>query len=449
MSVTSTLRGLARFDALALTASIWFLAKFLRYAFPPLFEPLQAFYGVSNTVIGTAFTGFMLVYALMQFPSGLLADRLGSVVVITAGALLAAIGAFVVVLEPPFLALVGAMMLMGAGTGAHKTVAIRLLSRTYSARTGRALGVLDTVGTFGGVAAPAAVLAVASVPLLFDPGWRTLFFAAGLVGIVLAGSFAVQVPKRLPDEAGAVTETDTEAGAKTEAETRSEPGIEAETGDGTASKTDDGEPADGNGSGGIQRYLALFGEWRFSVFVVVTILFSFTYNGVVAFLPLYLIQEAGLDGTTASLLYSVLFALSLVQLITGEISDRIGTLPVIVATQGLATVSLAAFVLLTGTGDPFVLGAMVVAVGIGSHGFRPVRGSYLVSVLPPAIAGGSLGIVRTLLMGAGAVSPAVVGYLSETSGFRPAFWLLTLSIAVATALSAVLLILEPNRSSND
>lgn len=447
MSIISTLRGLARFDALALTALIWFLAKFLRYAFPPLFEPLQAFYGVSNTVIGTAFTGFMLVYALMQFPSGLLADRLGSVVVITAGALLAAIGAFAVVLEPPFLALVGAMMLMGAGTGAHKTVAIRLLSRTYPARTGRALGVLDTVGTFGGVAAPAAVLAVASVPLLFDPGWRTLFFAAGLVGIVLAGSFAMQVPKRLPDETGAVAETGsgTGTGTETEAETRSETRTVAETGENEL-ETTVGEPRDGNGSVGIQQYLALFGEWRFSVFVAVTILFSFMYNGVVAFFPLYLTREAGLDGTTASLLYSVLFALSLVQLITGEISDRIGTLPVIVVTQGLATVSLAAFVLLTGIGGPLVLGATVVAVGIGSHGFRPVRGSYLMSVLPPSIAGGSLGIVRTLLMGAGAVSPAIVGYLSETVGFRPAFWLLTLSIAVATMLSAVLLVLDPDRS---
>ncbi|MCU4971245.1 MFS transporter [Halobacteria archaeon AArc-m2/3/4] len=437
MSVTSTIRGLTRFDALALTALIWFLAKFLRYAFPPLFEPLQGAYGVSNTVIGAAFTGFMLVYALMQFPSGLLADRLGSVIVITAGALLAAVAAFVVVLEPPFAFLVGAMMLMGAGTGAHKTVAIRLLSRTYPARTGRALGVLDTVGTFGGVAAPAAVVAVASVPLLFDPGWRTLFFAAGLVGIGLAAAFAIQVPKRLPGEASTITEVDAESGSKTGAGTETE--IE----------TDSVEPAAGNSSAGVQRYLELFREWRFSVFVVVTILFSFTYNGVVAFFPLYLVQEAGLDGTTAGLLYSVLFALSLVQLVTGEVSDRIGKLPVIVATQGLATVSLAAFVLLTGTGGPLVLGATIVAVGIGSHGFRPVRGSYLMSVLPTSIAGGSLGIVRTLLMGAGAISPTVVGYLSETVGFRPAFWLLTASIALATALSAVLLVLEPGRTTSE
>ena len=32
-----SLRRLGRFDALLLTSLIWFLAKFVRYAFPPLF----------------------------------------------------------------------------------------------------------------------------------------------------------------------------------------------------------------------------------------------------------------------------------------------------------------------------------------------------------------------------------------------------------------------------
>ncbi len=402
----ATLRRLGRFDALFLTSSIWFLAKFLRYAFPPLFEPLQATYGVSNTVLGTAFTGLMLVYAVMQFPSGLLADRLGSVTVIVAGALVAALAALVVVFESPFPVLVGAMLVMGAGTGAHKTVAVRLLSRAYPARTGRALGVLDTFGAFGGVAAPAAVVFFSSTPLLFDTGWRTLFFVAGLVGIALAASFTVQVPKRLPDE------------------TTGAPGVDA------AADTD------------FRRYLELFREWRFTVFVAATVLFSFTYNGFVAFAPLYLTQAAELAPETASLLYSALFAASLVQVATGEVGDRIGTLPVIVVTLGLASTALAALVSLTDTGNPLVLGVALVAVGLGSHGFRPVRGAYLMSAVPPSIAGGSLGIVRTLLMGAGAVAPAIVGYLSETVGFRPAFWLLATSVAGATVLAAALLLTD-------
>jgi len=84
------LRRFARFDALVVTALVWFLGKFLRYAFPPLFETIGVTYGVSRTVLGTAYTGLMLVYAAMQFPSGLLADRLGAVRVITAGVLISA-----------------------------------------------------------------------------------------------------------------------------------------------------------------------------------------------------------------------------------------------------------------------------------------------------------------------------------------------------------------------
>ncbi len=171
-----TLRRLTRADVLVLTAAIWFLAKFLRYAFPPLFGSFQASYGVSNADLGLAFTGFMLVYAAMQFPSGVLADRLGSVSVVTAGVVLAASGSLVLIVDSPFLVLVGAMLVMGAGTGAHKTVAVRLLSRAYPHRTGRALGVLDTFGTFGGVIAPTAVVAVAGVHFAFGASWRLIFF---------------------------------------------------------------------------------------------------------------------------------------------------------------------------------------------------------------------------------------------------------------------------------
>ena len=409
MEASTKIRRLATFDALLLTAGIWFLAKFLRYTFPPLFGPFQTTYGVSNTELGFAFTGFMLVYAAMQFPSGVLADRLGSVTVITAGVTLAAVAALTLIVDSPFLVLVGAMLLIGAGTGAHKTVAVRLLARAYPARTGRALGVLDTFGAFGGVVAPAAVIAVSAVSYALGASWRIIFLVAGVIGLAFAVGFVVRVPKRLPDEAVGSTADESSVGV------------------------------------GFHEYARLFFDWRFTSFVVLTVCFSFTYNGVVAFVPLYLTDEAGLATSTAGLLYSALFAVSLVQLITGEVSDRIGTLPVIVATLGLGTLSLATLVFATGTGSALLLGVALVGVGLGSHGFRPVRGAYLMSAVPREIAGGSLGIVRTMLMGAGAVSPAAVGYLSETVGFRVAFWVLVGSIAGAALLGVVLWFADPGR----
>ena len=406
MSSRETAGRLARYDVLVVTAAIWFLAKFLRYAFPPLFDAFGTTYGVSNAVLGTAFTGFMLVYTAMQFPSGVLADRLGSVVVVTVGALVAALAALALVVDSPFPVLVAAMLVMGAGTGAHKTVAVRLLSRAYPARTGRALGVLDTFGTFGGVVAPAAVVAVAGVTFALGESWRLIFLVAGLVGLALAGIFWLRVPQRIPDEA--------EGGAATTAFSAS----------------------------GIGQYTTLFRDPRFAVFALVTVLFSFTYNGFVAFAPLYLTQEAGVTDAAAGLLYSAFFLASLVQLVTGDLSDRVGRLPIVVGTLGFASVALVALVTLTGTVGPLGLGVSIVAIGVGAHGFRPVRGAYLMATIPDDVAGGGLGVVRTLLMGAGAVAPAIVGTLSEVSGFQPAFGLLAASVVTATLLGGLLWVLE-------
>ena len=404
-SPTAVRTHLGNMEVLLLTACIWFLAKFLRYVFPPLFEPLQGAYGVSNAVLGTAFTGFMLLYAAMQFPSGILADKFGSVAVITLGVLITAVAALTLVFELPFFAVAGAMLLMGLGTGAHKTVAVRLLSRAYPSHLGRTLGILDTVGTFSGVAAPVAVVLFVGVSGWLIAGWRLVFFTAGICGLLLAVAFALRVPNHLSED-------------------------------------DNTETSEAGDDGSFRQYLVLFREWKFSVFVLMTVLIAFTYNAVVAFLPLYLTSEAGTTTATANLLYGALFAASFVQVVTGEASDRIGAGLILVVTTGIATAALAALVVFSATGNVWLLGASVICIGVGVHGYRPVRDAYLMSVVPISIAGGSLGVVRTLLMGAGAISPAVVGVLSETAGFRPAFWLLVISIVGATTCAIVLWMAE-------
>jgi sugar phosphate permease len=119
---------LRKYDALALTAAIWFLGKFLRYAFPPLFGPLQETYAVSNTIIGTAYGALMVAYAGMQFPSGALSDSLGPVRVITVGALVAAVGALSIVVPGSLGLLVGGIELVGLDWGAHRAIGGPVLS---------------------------------------------------------------------------------------------------------------------------------------------------------------------------------------------------------------------------------------------------------------------------------------------------------------------------------
>lgn len=64
---------------------------------------------------------------------------------------------------------------------------------------------------------------------------------------------------------------------------------------------------------------------------------------------------------------------------------------------------------------------LVLLMGLGFHGFRPVRDSYLMELIPSSIGGGTLGIVRTFMTTIGALAPAAVGYLSELTDLTHAF----------------------------
>ncbi|NHX34935.1 MULTISPECIES: MFS transporter [Halolamina] len=407
------LRRLARYDALILTSLLWFMAKFVRYLFPPLFEPFQAAFGVSNTAAGLAFSALMTLYALMQFPSGVIADRQGPVRVIAGGAVVAAVGSLALVVPVPlpdlslpagpvrsvpgeFLAIVGGMLLIGVGTGAHKTVAVRLLAAVHRDRTGRALGVLDTVAAFGGVVAPLAVTYAL-------PDWRGLFLASALIVAALTVLFVRRTPRHLEDE-----------------------GTTAPSGDGGI-------------DGSVAGYLQLMTVPRVGLFVGVTVAFAFAYNGVVAFLPLYLTEAAELEPGVANTLYSGLFVVSLIQLGTGELTDRVGRLPMLFVTVGAAVAGAALLLSVQGV---VAVAAAVVVFGLGAHGFRPVRSAFLMSLLPDDAAGGGLGVVRTVLMTAGAVAPGVTGYLIDTRGYDAAFATLGGGLVVALALLGAIAVMR-------
>ncbi|MFB6122614.1 MAG: MFS transporter [Haloferacaceae archaeon] len=383
-------------DVLALTALLWLLAKFLRYALPPLFETFRVDYGVSNTQLGFLYTALMLGYGLMQFPSGALADRFGTVRVITGGAVVAALAALLLFVSGSFPVLVAAVVLVGVGTGAHKTVAITLLTSVYTEHPGRALGTMDTVGELGGVVAPAVVVAVLAAAI----DWEFVFLGAAVVALATAVAFRVRV-------ASTIAGTDAETDGRDRPESRA--------------------------------YVAAFADPKFVAFVAVAVLFSFTQNGVAAFLPLYLTSHAGLSTPLAGGLYSAFFVAGVVQPATGELADRFGRLRVVALTLALAAASLGGLLVASGA---VALAALVGLLGVGLHGTRPGRDAHLVASIPDDVAGGTLGIVRTAMMVAGGAAPALVGYLSDTAGFDVAFGSLAAGIVVAVAIVGALLLVE-------
>lgn len=62
--------------------------------------------------------------------------------------------------------------------------------------------------------------------------------------------------------------------------------------------------------------------------------------------------------------------------------------------------------------------------------------------LPSDLSAGGFGIVRTLLMGSGAIAPGIVGTVSDFFSFRLAFVILAVSVGLATLLTAMLLVID-------
>lgn len=360
------------------------MVQFSRYVFPPLFDTLQTTYNVSNTQTGLLFTLLMLGYSLSQLPAGIIGDRLGEPSVILGGISIFAVASTIIFFAPNFTLFTAAAVLIGLGTGLHKTVAISYLSKQYPQRTGSALGFMETIGQFGGIVAPVIVVMLLVSPL----HWSLVFLLITITSSVLGVLFFQSVSSPLFQKKS------------------------VQVGDSDVDQN-------------LSTYISTFYDIKIIIFLMVMTLFTFSWNGISSFLPLFLINHKGLSPTMASTAYSFLFVASLSQLATGNLSDRFGRLRISIILFFIAIISLTLLINISAV-LPIVI--LILTMGIGLHGFRPVRDSYLMDLIPAGVGGGVLGIVRTVMTLVGALSPVLVGYLADILGFVVSFSVLVFSL---------------------
>ena len=452
-----SVRGFLRtYDLVFLIAFLWFMVQFLRYVFPPLFGTFQDVYGVSNTQTGLLFTLLMFGYSAMQFPGGWLSDRLHEITVIVGGAALFTGAAVFAGLAPTFGLITLAAIGIGLGTGVHKTVAIAYLSRVYPERTGLSLGIMDTVGQFGGMLAPIAVVIV--LASVFP--WGTVFLSGAVVSALLAAALFYRAHpnkgyERRDQRPTAGTGEDVATGTANKTGEDVATGTANKTGEdvatGTANKTGE-DVAAGTASeidtdtdsetvnesetdDDVPSYIEIFADRKLLTFLCVTMLFTFAWNGISAFYPLFLADEKGLSPGMAGIAYSLLFAASVTQTVTGGASDTVGKLAISIPLFGVMVAGLIALLVIDSVAA--ILG-LTLLIGIGFHGFRPVRDAYLMDLIPSSIGGGTLGIVRTGMTAIGGAAPAIIGYSSDVFGYIVAFGLIVCALVAGGILLVAL-----------
>jgi MFS family permease len=139
-------------------------------------------FDVSSGVLSLLAVVQLAVYAALQVPAGVLADRLGPRRLIAGGAVLVAVGQVVLALAAPFWLAVLGRMLVGAGDAVTFVSVLRLIPSWFPARRVPVLNQLAGIlGQLGQV-----VSAVPLAALVVGAGWTPAYLAAGGTAVLVA-----------------------------------------------------------------------------------------------------------------------------------------------------------------------------------------------------------------------------------------------------------------------
>lgn len=131
---------------------------------------------MSKATIGLALTGRWAVYALAQFPSGLLGDRYGERWVVLIALALLGGASLLLTLAPTFLLFGAVVVVLGAGAGLYYSVSASLLTGLLENVSG-SLGIVTAGGSAAGLVTPLVAVAAEA-----QFGWR----AGVAIGAALA-----------------------------------------------------------------------------------------------------------------------------------------------------------------------------------------------------------------------------------------------------------------------
>jgi MFS family permease len=156
-------------------------------------------------------------------------------------------------------------------------------------------------------------------------------------------------------------------------------------------------------------------------------------TGLLAFLPLYLANDMGLNPFWMGVGMMTLQLGGMVATpIAGSLSDRIGRRPIVLAGMSGTTVII---LLLTFVASPVVYVAGVALLGFVMYAMRPVIHSWLMDRSPPALAASLTSAMFGVQSVLSALAPIIGGALADRFGLVAVFYFLAAVVLVANLLA--------------
>ncbi len=412
-----------RLATFALLSGAFVLAFFHRVAPTVLSSHLASTLDASAVALGSIAAMYFHVYALMQIPAGVIADRLGARATVGVSAAVGGVGSVVFALAPDvFWASVG-RFIIGFGVSFAFVGTLRAAGSWYRPEQyAQVSGWIILIGNLGAI--------LASSPLSFALtyfDWRTIFLAVGVLSVALAVAIAVFV-RNTPGEHG-FHDMNQQAPAHDE------------TPLGQALKSC------------LRRREIWF---CFAAgFALVGPFFGFA--GIWA-LPL-LVQKAGLSETEAAdCLALSLILLAFSPAFIGWYSDHVGRRRwIVLACMGIST--LMWFIFWAWDGFGFWSACLLLTIGgICCSGMVLIY-ACAKDLAPPSVAGFAVALVNTGLFTGAAILQMVIGWLLELGGyvpdgtvppdFGPPLLLMVVVSALGLALAARIPETHPSRLSDE
>ena len=370
-----------------------FVSHYYILILPPLFAFVRAEYNVSYTELGLALTAFNVISTLLQVPAGFLVDKVSAKLVLVIGLLLGATAFAVVGLTSSFWLLVAMFALAGLGNTVYHPADYALLSHHVAPeRIGQAFSIHTFSGILGAAAAPASLLAMASVW-----GWRGAFLGAAALGFAVAGALMLLREPPAAERAGHRA------------------------------------PRDAAPAVGWALLLSgpILGNFVFFI-LLSTMSFGLQYFSVVALGALHGTDPA--VANTALTGYLLLSALGV--LVGGIVVGRTAHHGLVATLTLLVTGGVAVTIGLVDTGT--VLLVLLMALGGLANGIAmPSRDMMVRAVTPPGAFGTVFGFVTTGFNIAGVVAPLIFGALLDHGQPRAVFILVGIGAMLAIVTVAL------------
>ncbi|HEX8166054.1 MAG TPA: MFS transporter [Beijerinckiaceae bacterium] len=356
----------------------------LLYVFFPVW---QAALGLDYAAVGLLKACYSGAMAAPQLMAARLAERVGHPAVLAGGTALAALGYLAAAHAGGFAWLVAALLTAGVGASAQHPLASDIVARmTPPLRRRRALGLYNTAGDVGKVLVPA--LATGGLLVLSAPAVLQGIAAATLAAAAAILAMLPRVPRPPPGP------------------------------------TEDGKAGD----------VSVWRQPGFRPLLAVGFIDSAARGGFLTFFPLALAAKGAAIGTIGLALTLVFVGGAVGKFVCGPMGARFGVLLTVAVTEG-ATAAGA----LAAPFAPLWLALMLAPlIGVALNGTSTVLYGTVPELVPEAARARAFGVFYTGTISAGAVTPIVLGLVSDLVSLEAAMAGLAAFVLIAPVLTLCL-----------